>query len=292
MRSKALPRFLSEPTVVIPIGVSLLALGGLYFKTLASLVYDWNHMPDFSHGYFIPVICLYFIWERREELDRLKPSPSAAGLPLLVFGLILFLFGNLASEAFTTRFSLLLVLSGIVFFLLGWGHLKVLLFPIGFLVLMIPIPSILMQKVTFPMQLFASNIATFSLQQMDVPVLQEGNVIHLASTTLEVAEACSGIRSLISLLTLGIVFAYFAKKIWWQRAVLVVACFPIAILINALRVSATGILANFYGLEYAQGFFHGFSGFVLFIVALGLLLGLGYLLSVVAPGRPPLEHSQ
>lgn len=285
-----LPRFLTEPRVFVRIGLCLLALGALYFETMRSLLSDWNSMEDYSHGYFIPLICLYFIWERREELDAVKVSPNSAGLPLVAFGLILFLFGDLASEPFTTRLSLLFVLSGMVFFLLGWGHLKILLFPIAFLILMIPIPSILMQKVTFPMQLFASSVATFSLQQMDIPVLREGNIIHLASTTLEVADACSGIRSLISLLTLGIVFAYFAKRIWWQRVVLVAACFPIAILINALRVSATGILANFYGVEYAQGFFHGFSGYALFVVAFALLLVLGYLMSKVAPERSHPEH--
>ena len=177
------------------------------------------------------------------------------------------------------RCSFLIVLTGIVLFLLGWKHFEVLLFPITFLMFMIPIPSILLQKITFPMQLFASNVAEFSLWAMGVPVLREGNIIHLASTSLEVAEACSGIRSLISLLALGTVFAYFSKKLFWERAVLILSCFPIAILVNALRVSATGVLANYYGMSVAEGFFHGFSGYLLFLVAFALLLLLGLVLS-------------
>jgi len=177
------------------------------------------------------------------------------------------------------RISFLIVLSGIVLFLLGWAHLKTLLFPIVFLIFMIPIPSILMGKITFPMQLFASKVAALSLHQLGVPVLREGNIISLAHTTLEVAEACSGIRSLISLLALGTVFAYFTKKSFWQRTVLVLSCFPIAIFVNSLRVTATGVLANNYGTSVAQGFFHGFSGYLLFLLAFVLLIGEGFLLS-------------
>lgn len=243
------------------------------------MVYDWVHLPDFSHGFFIPLISLYFIWERRDKLERLPVSPANSGILVILLSLCLLLVGNLASESFTMRFSFLFVLSGIVLFLLGWPHFKTLLFPIAFLIFMIPIPSIFLQKITFPMQLFASNVAEFSLKMLGVPVLREGNIIHLASTTLEVAEACSGIRSLISLLALGTVFAYFSKKRFWVRALLILSCFPIAILVNALRVSATGVLANYYGTSVAEGFFHGFSGYILFLIAFALLLLLGFLLS-------------
>ena len=242
------------------------------------MVHDWIHLPDFSHGFLIPLISLYFVWERFDKLDT-PVSPKNTGFIIILLGLILLLVGNLASESFTMRFSFLIVLIGIIFFLLGWSHLKTLFFPIAFLIFMIPIPSILMGKITFPMQLFASNVAAFSLQQIRIPVLQEGNIINLAHTSLEVAEACSGIRSLISLLALGTVFAYFTKKIFWQRAVLVLSCFPIAILVNALRISATGVLANYYGISVAEGFFHGFSGYLLFLFAIVLLAGEGLLLS-------------
>jgi exosortase len=124
-------------------------------------------------------------------------------------------------------------------------------------------------------------MASFSLDHLGIPVLREGNIIYLTDTTLEVAEACSGIRSLISLLALGVVFSYFTKKTFWERAIIVITCFPIAILVNSFRVSATGILANYYGASVAEGFFHGFSGYILFLFALILLALTGYVLSKI-----------
>jgi exosortase A len=260
-------------------------VGILYYDVFAKLIHDWVSLPDFSHGFFIPFISLYFVWERKNSLCETPLTPSFPGVGVLFVGLLLLMAGNLAAEMFVMRFSFLVVLSGIVIFLLGWTFFKKLLFPIGFLVFMIPIPSILLQKITFPMQLFASNVAAFSLQQIGIPVLREGNIIHLAHTTLEVAEACSGIRSLISLLALGTVFAYFTKKVLWERLIIVMSCFPIAIFVNALRVSATGVLANYYGIGAAQGFFHGFSGYILFLIALIMLMAAGYLLSAIRSRR-------
>jgi exosortase len=281
--TSVLPQFMKQSKALLQIGLISLCLGVLYFTALKLLVAEWIELPDFSHGFLIPFLSLYLLWNRKEKLEQLCASPENAGLAIIILGLVLFLLGNLASETFSTRISLLVVLAGVTLFLLGWPYMKVLLFPIAYLVFMIPIPSILMQKITFPMQLFASSVAEASLQLMGIPVLREGNIIQLPHGTLEVADACSGIRSLMSLLALGVIFAYFTKSKLWHRAVLVLACFPIAIVVNALRVSATGILANYYGLSVAQGFFHGFSGYVLFIVAFLLLLGLGFLLSKVSP---------
>ena len=277
--NSVLPQFMKQPKALIQIGILSLCVAVLYYSAFKSLVAEWIELPDFSHGFLIPFISLYFVWDRRDKLSGLNASPNNTGLAVIVFGALLFLLGNLASEAFTTRISFLIVVAGVILFHLGWPHLKVLSLPLGFLIFMIPIPSILMQQVTFPMQLFASAAAEATLKALEIPVLREGNIIHLPHTTLEVAEACSGIRSLMSLLTLGVIFAYLTKHKFWERTVLVLACFPIAIVVNSLRVSATGVLANYYGLSVAEGFFHGFSGYVLFIVAFLLLLGLGFLLS-------------
>jgi exosortase A len=251
----------------------------LYFRVLQGLVSDWIRMPDFSHGFLIPIVSLYFVYERRKELSVLSPSTAWGGFGLLVFGIILFLLGNLATEFFTMRFSLLVVLGGIILFLLGKEYCKALLFPLVFLIFMIPIPSVLMDRITFPMQLFASKVAARSLYLIGIPVLREGNIIQLANTSLEVAEACSGIRSLISLLALSVVFAYFSQNTTWKRIVLVLSTFPIAIIANAARVTGTGILAHHYGDKVAQGFFHGFSGWILFVVAFVCLFLLGAMLS-------------
>ncbi len=256
----------------------------LYYPILVSLVQDWINLPDFSHGFLVPLVSLYLVWEKRKDLAN--PSrPSDWGLLLLVFGLVLLFFGRLAAEYFTQRFSLLVVIGGIVLFLLGRDHLKTVAFPLALLVLMIPLPSILLQKITGPMQFFASGCAANSLELLGIPVLREGNIIHLANTSLEVAEACSGIRSMISLFTLGILFAYFTKDILWQRILLVLACFPITILVNAFRVSLTGVLAYYYGEAAAGGFFHEFSGYILFLVAGVLFYGVSLLLSKLAPAK-------
>ena len=254
-------------------------LGVLYFSVIKGLVYDWLHLPDFSHGFLIPLVSFYFVYERRKELSALIPSTAWGGFGLVIFGLLLLLLGNLATEYFTMRFSILLVVGGIILFLLGSDFFKSLLFPLVFLIFMIPIPSILMDRITFPMQLFASKVAAKSLDLIGIPALREGNVILLANTSLEVAEACSGIRSLISLLALSVVFAYFSQKTTLKRILLVISTFPIAIIANAARVTGTGILAHHYGDSVAQGFFHGFSGWILFVVAFVCLFVFGTVLS-------------
>src|SRR4030042_1281304 len=269
----------SNRMALLKFAIIIASLAILYFRVVQGLVSDWIHLPDFSHGFLIPLVSFYFIYEKRKELSVLSPSGSWTGVVLLVFGILLLLLGNLATEYFTMRFSLLLVMGGIILYLLGKDYFKPLLFPLAFLIFMIPIPSILMDRITFPMQLFASKVAANTLYLISIPVLREGNVMLLANTSLEVAEACSGIRSLISLLALSVVFAYISQKATWKRVLLVLSTFPIAIIANAARVSGTGILAHYYGDKVAPGFFHGFSGWILFVVAFVCLFLFGALLS-------------
>jgi len=265
--------------IYIKLAIILACLAVLYSRVVQGLVSDWINLPDFSHGFLIPIVSFYFVYERRKQFSVLSPSSNWAGLGLIIFGILLLLLGNLATEYFTMRFSMLVVFGGAILFLLGNDFFKTLLFPIIFLIFMIPIPSILMDRITFPMQLFASKVAANTLYLIGIPVLREGNVMLLANTSLEVAEACSGIRSLISLLALSIVFAYLSQKETWKRILLVLSTFPIAIIANAARVSGTGILAHYYGDSVAQGFFHGFSGWILFVVAFVCLFLLGALLA-------------
>jgi exosortase len=252
--------------------LSAFLLGVLYFKVFTGLVTDWIHLPDFSHGFLVPLIPLYIIWEKRDLLKTTPVQPANSGLIILLAGLILLVLGTAAAEFFTMSFSLLAVLAGVIAFLCGYQYLRILLFPILFLIFMIPLPSILVDKLTFPLQLFASSFAVSCIDLMGIPVLREGNVIHLANTSLEVAEACSGIRSFVTLLGLGTAFAYFAQKATLARIFLILSCIPIAILVNAFRVALTGILASYFGPSVAQGFFHTFEGYFLFVMALVLLL--------------------
>lgn len=266
---------------MIKLGVIAASLALLYFRVGKGLIFDWIQLPDFSHGFLVPVISSYFVYERRKQLSALPPSGVWAGLGLIVLGILFLFLGNLAAEYFTMRFSMLFVLGGIILFLLGKEFYRTLFFPLIFLVFMIPIPSIFMDRITFPMQLFASKMATIFLHLINIPVLREGNIMQLSHTSLEVAEACSGIRSLISLLALSVVFAYFSQKETWKRIVLILSIFPIAIIANVARVTGTGILAHHYGDNVAQGFFHGFSGWILFVVAFICLFGVGTVLSKI-----------
>ncbi len=282
MFETAIRQITTNRTALLKLALILAAYAILYFRVIQDLAYDWIYFPDFTPGLFVPIASLYFIYMNRQQLSTLNPSSSWAGLGLLLFGIILFLLGNLAAEYFTMRFSMLVVLGGIILFLLGKEFFKALLFPVIFLIFMIPLPSVLMDRITFPMQLFASKVAAKTLFLIGIPVLREGNVMLLANTSLEVAEACSGIRSLISLLGLAVLFAYLTQKQTWKRMILILSTFPIAIVANAARVSGTGILAHYYGDSVAQGFFHGFSGWILFIVTLGFLFLVESILSKIS----------
>lgn len=252
----------------------------LYAFTLLPLVIDWWEDPNYSHGFLVPFLSAYFAWEKRGRLSSAATRPSAWGLVLLLGGLALFFLGNIGAELFLTRFSGIVVISGLVLYLSGWETLKILSFPIAFLIFMIPLPGLVLNAVTFPLQLFAAKVSTFCLQVIDIPVFRDGNIIHLPYTTLEVAEACSGIRSLVALTALAVVFAYLTQQSVWKRSMLVFSAVPIAIAANAFRVWGTGILAHLYGMEIAEGFYHTFAGWLVFVLAFGFLLAEGYALSL------------
>jgi exosortase len=253
---------------------------------LSKLVTGWSTDDNYSHGFLIVPIALYLAWERRERFWSTPTRPSAFGLVVVLGSILVLWAGLLGSELFLTRISVLGTLAGSVLFLGGWARLRVLAFPLAFLVLMIPIPAIIFNQIAFPLQLLASRVGESTLSAVDIPVLREGNVLILANTSLEVAEACSGIRSLVSLLTLGIVFGYLADERLWVRIAIAASTIPVAIVANGARVAGTGIAAARYGPAAAEGFFHEFSGWVVFIVAFLLMLGLQRVIALLVPPRP------
>lgn len=254
-------------------------LGYLYASVLPALVADWENDPDYSHGFLIPVLSGYFLWEKRQELLQLSPQPSAMGLIALLGGAALLLLGHIGAELFLTRVSLVIVLAGLVLYHGGWHFLRTTAFPLALLLFMIPWPAIVLNTLTLPLQLLAARLSTASLQLINLPVYREGNVIFLPHTTLEVVEACSGIRSLVSLLALAVVFAYMTQRQTWKIALVVLTAIPIAIVANAFRIWGTGVLAHFYGSQVAEGFYHTFAGWLVFVVAFILLTFVGFLLS-------------
>lgn len=240
----------------------------LYLHIAHRLVDQWWTDPNYSHGFLVPLFSAFIIWKDRERLRAIEAQPSASGLLIIVFGLGILIFGALGAELFMSRTSLLFILAGLVVYFQGWKYFRAVLFPWLFLFLMVPPPTLMMNMVTIPLQFLASDLATWFLQLFGVPVLQNGNVLQLPNMSLEVVEACSGIRSLISLVTLAIIYGYLLEENYVLRAVLAFAAVPIAVLANGLRIMGTGITGLYWDPDRAQGFFHEFSGWVIFILSL------------------------
>lgn len=258
----------------------------VYGPILRAMVEHWQFDPDYSHGFLIVPLAIYFAYEKKYELEDAKIEGSWWGVLLLTFGLALLAVGQLGSLLTPLRAGFVFTLMGLVLLLLGVQVFRILLFPMAFLLLMVPLPKTLVNVVAFPLQLIAAHWAVWSLQLVGVPVLLEGNIIHLPNGRLFVAEACSGLRSLMALLTLGVVFAHFFRRgNLFQQIILVASTIPIAIVVNAMRVALTGFLAHAYGQDAAGGFIHEFQGMITFTVAFVLLLGEAKLLERVSAPR-------
>jgi exosortase len=257
-----------------PFAAAVLAAGFVvaYHDVFRGLLREWSTNDNYSHGFLVIPIAAYFAWERRQSLRDATPKPTWLGLPVIAAGIAALAVGTLGAELFLSRVSPVIVLAGTVLFLAGWRHLRILAMPLAFLLLMVPIPAIVFNQVAFPLQLLASRFGQSALSLWGIPVLREGNVITLANATLEVAEACSGIRSLVSLLTLSIVYAHFSEPRRAIRALLIFSTVPIAIATNGFRVAAIGIAAHYSGPQAAEGAFHTASGWLVFAAAFALLL--------------------
>jgi len=242
-----------------------------YAPVLVRLVRQWIEDQDMGHAFFVPLVAGYIIWQRKQELLAEPPSPNWWGLAVVAYGAFQLLVATLGAELFLARTAFLISLAGVILTLAGTRIFLKLAFPLFLLCFMVPIPAIVYNQITFPMQLFASQVADWALSSLGIPVLREGNILELATQRLNVVEACSGIRSLLSLSFLSLVYAWFFDKKVWMRAVLLVATLPIAIIANASRVTLTG-LASEYDPELARGVFHYASGWVIFMVALVILV--------------------
>lgn len=251
----------------------------LYLPFLTTLVHAWETNDDYSHGYFIPLVTGYMIFSCRHQLKSVAVRGSILGLPLLLFGLALLVAAKIGSELFTQRFSLIVVLLGVVLFLFGSGYFRRLSLPILYLVFMIPLPAIVWNKIAFPMQLFGSYLTEQVIYLLGIPVFREGNVLHLAQTTLEVVAACSGLRSLVTMFALSGALVFFSDLSFLRKWLLFFSAAPIAIFANIVRLTGTAILASHYGPEVAHGFLHDFSGILIFGLGLFLLVTVNRLLS-------------
>src|SRR5579859_7308517 len=257
----------------------------LYAAVLRGLVGQWWSDPDYGHGFLVPLFSGYVLWQERDQWRGKESKPGNFGLLVMVGAVVLLLAGSLGAELFTSRFSLLILIAGMVLFLAGWKVLRAVSFPLAFLLLMIPIPVIIYNQITFPLQLIASRFATFWLELVRIPVLREGNVLILPNYSLEVVEACSGIRSLMTLITLAVAYGYLAEPRRWARYALVILMVPIAMVSNAIRIMGTGVLTYRFGPAAAEGFFHEFSGWVIFVASLILMFTCHWILKRLGTRR-------
>jgi len=254
------------------IWVVALVLGLLYGPTLARLAEQWWTDPNFSHGILVPLFSCYLLWQRRKLLSALPLQPAWSGIAVLALALAILAAGALGAELFLARVSLLFAIAGLVVWFWGWNHLRATLFPWAFLFLMVPLPALAFNQLTLPLQLMAAKLATTILQAVGIPVLRDGNVLHLPAMSLEVAEACSGIRSLFSLIALALIYGYWSDRRGWMRIALFAAAVPIAVLANAFRIVGTGLCVQYSSPGRAEGFSHAFSGWMIFLISFGLLV--------------------
>ena len=256
----------------------LVAMGIVYWPIVVPMVKQWAADDNYSHGFLVPLIAGYLAYLRRDELLAADVRPSNFGLAIICFGLFMLLLGWIATEYFTMRSSLVVIIAGSVLYLLGWEIFKILLAPIAYLLLMVPIPAVIYDAAAFPLKLFVTKVSVLSLKAMGIVIWQEGNILMFPNITLEVADACSGLRSIMSLLALGAAYAFVLHTKTRDRVILILATLPIAVFTNCLRVIATGVLAQYFGAAAAEGFFHEFAGFFVFFGAVVMFVALGALL--------------
>ncbi len=273
----------------------------LYAPILYKLVVQWLDDPDYSHGILVPFVSLYLIWRKRDELAKIPRQPSVLwGLVIVLGSLAVLVLGSLGAELSLARGSIIGVICGLIVYFRGGPTLRAIAFPIAFLLFCIPLPRLFYNEIVFPLQFVASGFATRVLEILNIfPIMREGNVLVMPGLKLEVVEACSGIRSLISLLALAAGYGYLAEKSNTVRWFMFLAMIPLAIISNGTRVMITALMAHYIGPQAAEGFMHEFSGWVIFVVATILFLSLHSLTVAIRkklgwippdpPAKPPKE---
>jgi len=250
----------------------LLCLCLAYYNVFYGMIGSWFSDENNSHGFIVPLVSGYLVYKRRRQLSRVKSIPDAWGLLLIFFGVVLLIAGWLASEYFTMRFSFIVVLSGGIIYFYGMNFMSILWGPVLYLILMIPVPAVIYDAVAFPLKLFVTSTSVMIMKMMGVMVTREGNIMAFPNITLEVVNACSGLRSLTSLLAVGLAYVMLFVRNCRHRIVVFVAIFPIALVANMVRVVGTGVLSQYFGAAAAEGFFHEFAGLVVFMVSLFLIV--------------------
>jgi exosortase len=265
---------LPAPKYLLQIAILLTSFMTLFGHTIAEMIRDWSVNDNYSHGFLIPIIAAYMIWQKKEQLSQLCTKPSNIGLLVIIFGMCIFIIGKIGAELFITRTAIVITVIGLCIYFFGTRISMAVFVPLIYLMFMIPLPAIIWNKIAFPLQLLAAKLAMHCVQFIGIPLLREGNILHLPNTTLEVVDACSGLRSLTSLLALSAAFAYIANTSTISKWLLFVSAVPIAILVNVIRLTVTALLAKNIGPGAAEGFLHNLSGLLIFILSLIIIYGL------------------
>ena len=276
IRTESLSKF-NPIQLFVPLGLLLL----IYLPGLYDLVWDWANDSNYSHGFLVPLVSGWLIWNKRDKLAETVIGTDSTGLYILITGMIFFVLGNGAAEYFSLRFSFVLTLTGLIWFILGREVIRLIWFELFFLLFMIPIPYVLYYATTFPMQLLASKITAGIMNLIGMGVIRQGNILHIQGYSLEVAEACSGIRSLISLLALGALYAQMTQKRFSCKLVLFLSTIPIAVAGNVVRVMVTSLIAYLITNDVTSEPLHSFLGLIVFFVAFVSLFVFGAILNRV-----------
>ncbi|MFH2060881.1 MAG: exosortase/archaeosortase family protein [Pseudomonadota bacterium] len=255
----------------------LFALGAgfiiLYLPFLKTMISDWDTNANYSHGYLIPIISAWLIYSLKDEISTIRLQPSNWGIPIIIIACLQLIVAKIGMEYFLQRTSIIVLFFGISLFLYGKDITRKISIPIIYLIFMIPIPVIVWNKIAFPLQLFASYLTEHVIRLAGMPILREGNVLTLSTITLEVVDACSGIRSLTTMMALSVPFSFFLPPGKLNKVILFLSSIPIAVFANIVRLTATAFLSSLYGEKFAQGFLHEFSGMVTFVLGLAMLYG-------------------
>ena len=280
-----------SPVVWFSFALVVVLLGFVYWEGLKRLVLVWETKEEYSYGYMIPFITLFFLWQKKDVLERIDFKASWAGVAIVVLGFMLFFLGNLSTLFLIVQYSFLVVIIGVTVAYTGWRGFKVIAVPLLFLAFMIPLPQFFLVELSTRLQFISSEIGVWVIRLFGISVFLEGNVIDLGLIQLQVAEACSGLRYLFPLMTLGFIAAYFFKAAFWKRALVFLSAIPITVLMNSFRIGLIGVAVEYWGKEMAEGFLHDFEGWAVFMACTAVLVGEMWLLSRIGKERLPLREA-
>ena len=276
------------------IWATLLVLAALllftFYEGIHQLVSIWDSREEYSYGYLIPVITLFLIWQKRPQLEQVPFTGSWLGIAVMILGLGLLVLGNLSTLFLIVQYGFLVVLVGVALAFMGWHAFKIIAVPLTLLLFMIPLPQFFLQEISNQLQLISSQLGVLVIRLFGISVFLEGNVIDLGTYKLQVVEACSGLRYLFPLMTLGFIVAYFFHAAFWKRAIVFLSTIPITILMNSFRIGVIGVLVEYWGVSMAEGFLHDFEGWVVFMACTGVLIAEVWLLSRLGGDRRPLRE--